>query len=78
MRTRHRSILPHSDHSGSTESKSETFGAHHAAVYSLSDWYKISGRSMTADLDPYFPVKPFQKIEQLVRREAAEMPVRQV
>jgi hypothetical protein len=33
---------------------------------------------MTADLDPYFPVKPFQKIEQLVRREAAEMPVRQV
>ena len=45
VRTRDHSILPHSDHSGSTESKSETFGAHHAAVYSLSDWYKISGRS---------------------------------
>ena len=33
---------------------------------------------MTADLDPHFPVKPFQKIEQLVRCEAAEMSVHQM
>ena len=33
---------------------------------------------VTADLDGHFPVKPFQEIEQLVRREAAEMPVHQV
>ena len=32
----------------------------------------------TADLDRYFAVKPFQKIEQLVGGEAAEMPVHQV
>jgi len=46
--TRDRSILPGSDHSGSTESKSETLEAHHAAVYSLSDWYTISSRSTHA------------------------------
>ena len=33
---------------------------------------------VTADLDRHFPIKPFQKIEQLVRREAAEMPVHQM
>jgi hypothetical protein len=33
---------------------------------------------MAADLDIYFPVKPIQKIKHPVRREAAEMPVRQV
>jgi hypothetical protein len=33
---------------------------------------------VTADLDRHFPVKAFKKIEQLVRREAAEMPVHQV
>ena len=33
---------------------------------------------VTADFDRHFPVKPFQKIEQLVRGEAAEMPVHQV
>ena len=30
---------------------------------------------MAADLDLHFLVKPLQKIEQLVRREAAEMPI---
>ena len=33
---------------------------------------------VTADLDRHFPVKPSQKIEQLVRCEAAEMPVHQM
>ena len=33
---------------------------------------------MTANLDRDFPVKPFQKVEQLVRGEAAEMPVHEV
>jgi len=31
-----------------------------------------------ANLDRHFAVKPFEKIEQLVRREAAEMPIHQV
>ena len=31
-----------------------------------------------ANLDCHFAVKPFEKIEQLVRGEAAEMPVHQV
>ncbi len=33
---------------------------------------------MATDLDLHFLVKPLQKIEQLVRREAAEMPIHQV
>jgi hypothetical protein len=33
---------------------------------------------MTANLDRDFPVKPFQKVEQLVPGEAAEMPVHEV
>ena len=33
---------------------------------------------MTAHLDGHFAVKPFEKIEQLVGGEAAEMPVHQV
>lgn len=33
---------------------------------------------VTADLNCYLPVKPFQKIEQFVRCEAAEMPIHQV
>jgi hypothetical protein len=33
---------------------------------------------MTADLDRHFPVKPFEKIEQLVRGESAEMAIHQV
>jgi hypothetical protein len=33
---------------------------------------------VTADLDRHFSVKPFQKIEHLVRREAAKMPIHQV
>ena len=33
---------------------------------------------VTADLDRHFLVKAFQKIEQLVRCEAAEMPIHQV
>src|SRR5579864_6365663 len=33
---------------------------------------------MTTDLDLHFPVQALQKIEQLVRGEAAEMPVHQV
>jgi hypothetical protein len=32
----------------------------------------------TADLNRHFPVKALQKIEQLIRREATEMPVHQV
>jgi hypothetical protein len=34
--------------------------------------------AVTADLDRHLAVKPFQEIEQLVRGEAAEMPVHQV
>jgi hypothetical protein len=33
---------------------------------------------VTANLDRHFSVKPFKKIKQLVRREAAEMPIHQV
>jgi hypothetical protein len=33
---------------------------------------------MAADGNRYFPVQPFQKIEQLVGCEAAEMPVHQM
>jgi hypothetical protein len=33
---------------------------------------------VTTDLDCHLPVKPFQKVEQLVRREAAKMPIHQV
>jgi hypothetical protein len=32
----------------------------------------------TADVDSHFSVKPFQKIKQLVRREATEMAVHQM
>jgi len=33
---------------------------------------------VTADFDPHFPVKPFEKIEQLVRRKSAEVAVRAI
>jgi hypothetical protein len=33
---------------------------------------------VTAELNRHLPIKPFQKIEQLVCRAAAEMPVHQV
>jgi hypothetical protein len=32
----------------------------------------------TANLDRHLPIKPFQKIEQLIRRKAAEVSVHQV
>jgi len=33
---------------------------------------------VTADFDPHLPVKPFEKIEQLVRRKSAEVAVRAI
>jgi hypothetical protein len=33
---------------------------------------------MAANFDPHLPIQPFQKVEQLVGREAAEMSVHQV
>jgi len=45
MPTSDHSILPTPTIAARPSLKSEKFGAHHAAIYSLSDWYKISVRS---------------------------------